>query len=126
MLLLDEFQDTDPIQLEIAAAPDRRRRRSGAPTARRCVPVPGRLFVVGDPKQSIYRFRRADIATYLAAGGRMGARPRDADGQLPLVAAVIDWVNGVFGDVIQAADDVQPAYRAARHVPPGAPWTTAR
>ena len=47
-------------------------------------PLPGRLFVVGDPKQSIYRFRRADIAVYL--GGRRSGRrgPRGPVGELPL------------------------------------------
>ena len=65
-LLLDEFQDTDPIQVEIATL------LTAPPSAvaadwRALVPEPGRLFLVGDPKQSIYRFRRADIATFLAA-----------------------------------------------------------
>jgi ATP-dependent helicase/nuclease subunit A len=61
-LFVDEFQDTDPLQAELLlllAADD--------PTARdawRVRPVPGKLFVVGDPKQSIYRFRRADVRIY--------------------------------------------------------------
>jgi ATP-dependent helicase/nuclease subunit A len=61
-IFVDEFQDTDPLQAEILlllAADD-----PGA-TDWRCVrPVPGRLFMVGDPKQSIYRFRGADVAIY--------------------------------------------------------------
>jgi ATP-dependent helicase/nuclease subunit A len=69
-LLVDEFQDTDPIQAEIVfwlaedggtpstATP-------GEPPDWRKIPLrPGALFVVGDPKQSIYRFRRADIDIY--------------------------------------------------------------
>ncbi|HET7603919.1 MAG TPA: UvrD-helicase domain-containing protein, partial [Gemmatimonadales bacterium] len=61
-LLVDEFQDTDPIQAEIcfllASDPE-----EGVDW--RLVKLrPGALFVVGDPKQSIYRFRRADIQTY--------------------------------------------------------------
>jgi ATP-dependent helicase/nuclease subunit A len=74
-LLVDEFQDTDPLQAEIMlllssdpetgagsqSGPD-----EGAVEAdwRTAVPRPGALFVVGDPKQSIYRFRRADIQLY--------------------------------------------------------------
>lgn len=61
-LLVDEFQDTDPVQAEIAfylAGED-----AAEQDWTRLHPRPGSLFVVGDPKQSIYRFRRADIATY--------------------------------------------------------------
>ena len=61
-VLVDEFQDTDPLQAEIlmliaSADPAESRWRSARPAS-------GKLFVVGDPKQSIYRFRRADIALY--------------------------------------------------------------
>jgi hypothetical protein len=50
-LFVDEFQDTDPLQVEILMllAGDEE---------------PGKLFLVGDPKQSIYKFRRADIHLY--------------------------------------------------------------
>jgi ATP-dependent helicase/nuclease subunit A len=63
-LFVDEFQDTDPLQAEILlllSADD------PAETEWRAVrPVAGKLFVVGDPKQSIYRFRRADVGIYEA------------------------------------------------------------
>jgi ATP-dependent exoDNAse (exonuclease V) beta subunit len=61
-LFVDEFQDTDPLQAELLlllAADDPSER-----DAWRVHPVPGKLFVVGDPKQSIYRFRRADVRIY--------------------------------------------------------------
>jgi ATP-dependent exoDNAse (exonuclease V) beta subunit len=61
-LFVDEFQDTDPLQAEILlllAADD-----PGERDWSRVRPVPGKLFVVGDPKQSIYRFRRADVSIY--------------------------------------------------------------
>ncbi len=61
-VLVDEFQDTDPLQAEILLL------LASDPGAnddwRSVVPRPGALFVVGDPKQSIYRFRRADISLY--------------------------------------------------------------
>jgi ATP-dependent exoDNAse (exonuclease V) beta subunit len=75
-IFVDEFQDTDPLQAEIllllaAADPDETDWRSARPE-------PGRLFIVGDPKQSIYRFRRADVSIYRdvcrqleASGGRL-------------------------------------------------------
>jgi hypothetical protein len=61
-LLVDEFQDTDPIQAEVCfllASPVEE-----GNDWRMVTPRPGALFVVGDPKQSIYRFRRADIGIY--------------------------------------------------------------
>jgi ATP-dependent exoDNAse (exonuclease V) beta subunit len=60
-LLLDEFQDTDPLQIEIAALLTA---HEADLSARRWSDVrvrPGALTLVGDPKQSIYRFRRADL-----------------------------------------------------------------
>jgi len=60
-LLIDEFQDTDPIQVEIATLLASDGQEGGW---RELEPAEGKLFVVGDPKQSIYRFRRADIAIY--------------------------------------------------------------
>ncbi len=62
-ILVDEFQDTDPLQTEIvfflAEQPD-----SFAGEWEDVELVPGKLFIVGDPKQSIYRFRRADLDLY--------------------------------------------------------------
>ena len=61
-LFIDEFQDTDPLQAEMLLL-----LASGDPTVtdwRQVTPAPGKLFIVGDPKQSIYKFRRADVAFY--------------------------------------------------------------
>jgi ATP-dependent exoDNAse (exonuclease V) beta subunit len=61
-LLVDEFQDTDPLQAELVFF----LAEQGAVAAdwRQVKLAPGKLFLVGDPKQSIYRFRRADIQVY--------------------------------------------------------------
>jgi ATP-dependent helicase/nuclease subunit A len=110
-VLLDEFQDTDPIQLDLAirltASPD-----DEPDEARPLRPLPGRLFVVGDPKQSIYRFRRADIGTYLRASDLLEADRVVLTANFRSSEAVIDWVNGVFSDVITAQPDVQPEFVA--------------
>jgi ATP-dependent helicase/nuclease subunit A len=61
-IFVDEFQDTDPLQAEILlllAADD-----PDCTDWLRARPLSGKLFLVGDPKQSIYRFRRADVALY--------------------------------------------------------------
>ncbi|HSI93820.1 MAG TPA: UvrD-helicase domain-containing protein, partial [Jiangellaceae bacterium] len=118
-LLLDEFQDTDPIQIELAA----RIAGGAAATADDWteVKVPdGSVFVVGDPKQSIYRFRRADITTYLDAQQRIGD---DVVLQTNFRTAepVLDWVNHVFGELIVPAAGSQPEYRPLRPFRPPTP-----
>jgi ATP-dependent exoDNAse (exonuclease V) beta subunit len=71
-VFVDEFQDTDPLQAEIlllltAADPV-------VADWREAVPEPGKLFIVGDPKQSIYRFRRADVGIYQEVKEMLGRR----------------------------------------------------
>jgi ATP-dependent helicase/nuclease subunit A len=74
-LLVDEFQDTDPIQAEIVFLLTADDPAEGDWT--RATPRPGSLFVVGDPKQSIYRFRRADIAVYRTVRQRFDTLARE-------------------------------------------------
>ncbi|MBL8112765.1 MAG: UvrD-helicase domain-containing protein, partial [Acidobacteria bacterium] len=71
-VFVDEFQDTDPLQAEILlllASDD-----PAVSDFRAVRPVPGKLFVVGDPKQAIYRFRRADPGTYREVKELLAAR----------------------------------------------------
>jgi ATP-dependent helicase/nuclease subunit A len=66
-ILVDEFQDTDPIQAEVLMLLSADETSITRPTDADWSGVrlrPGALFLVGDPKQSIYRFRRADIEIY--------------------------------------------------------------
>ena len=73
VIMVDEFQDTDPLQVEIvhllasATFPD---------SWQECDAAGGRLFFVGDPKQSIYRFRRADVELYNAVRETIAVRPQ--------------------------------------------------
>jgi ATP-dependent helicase/nuclease subunit A len=110
-LLIDEFQDTDPIQAEVMlllTAED-----PNEPDWRRCKPVNGSLFVVGDPKQSIYRFRRADIVTY----AQVKRIIQDTGGQVVTLSAnfrstapLVGWINQAFSGRFPAeATDFEPA-----------------
>ena len=117
-IIVDEFQDTDPIQADIVLClagdgdpPDSRSWASMAPR-------PGVLTVVGDPKQSIYRFRRADLAIYdhikddvmadHQAVIRQNFRSREY---------VIEWVNRVFGQAFVPEKGRQPANTELVHAP---------
>lgn len=111
-LFVDEFQDTDPIQAEVmlllAGESDTER------DWRRMRPRPGALFVVGDPKQSIYRFRRADIETYNhvrqlieQGGGRIAELTRNYRS----AGRLCDWANEVFRETFQdTPTPQQPAF----------------
>lgn len=78
-LFVDEFQDTDPVQAEIMFLLASDGTWDPGPGIRadwRTVELrPGALFVVGDPKQSIYRFRRADIDIYNEVRARLEGMP---------------------------------------------------
>lgn len=121
-LLVDEFQDTDPIQAEVMLLLTAENNLET--NWQNCRPVPGSLFVVGDPKQSIYRFRRADILTYnkvreiIEAGGGI-AIPLTAN--FRSVEPVVGWVNGCFSQVFPSkANEFSPSDRPLAVGRPGA------
>ena len=90
VILVDEFQDTDPLQADLLlclAGDDHGRVR------------PGALFIVGDPKQSIYRFRRADVGAYRRIAddlGESGATPVTLQTSFRSVPAIQHFVNAAF------------------------------
>jgi ATP-dependent helicase/nuclease subunit A len=98
-LFVDEFQDTDPLQAEILlllSADD-----PAESDWRKARPIPGKLFVVGDPKQSIYRFRRADVPAYqrILTGLESRGVQRDAlSVSRRSVASLQHFVNAAFAD----------------------------
>ncbi|MFW6108203.1 MAG: UvrD-helicase domain-containing protein [bacterium] len=126
-LLIDEFQDTDPLQVEIAFFLAERPGRHAAHWEAADL-EPGKLFIVGDPKQSIYRFRRADIEIYEKAKdalGRHGARLTLSQSFRPL-RRLAEAVNRIFEAVIRPPDEgrYQPDYvplHAHRAHAPGRP-----
>ncbi|MEE8556392.1 MAG: UvrD-helicase domain-containing protein [Myxococcota bacterium] len=117
LLLVDEFQDTDPLQYEILflLAADRSAGEGG--DLSRPIPTPGKLFIVGDPKQSIYGFRRADIAACQRA-----IRHIRTHGGLELsltttwraVPGIVEPLNNLFHKVFERATgddpDLYPVY----------------
>ena len=113
-IFVDEFQDTDPLQAELllllaADDPDETRWES-------VIPVPGKLFIVGDPKQSIYRFRRADVDTYGRVCQQLveaGAVPLELRKSYRSVPGIQRAINTAFGAVM----DGDPASLQARYVP---------
>ncbi len=109
---VDEFQDTDPVQAELMlllSASD-----PGVTDWRDVAAVPGKLFIVGDPKQSIYRFRRADVTTYetvkrqLASRGAVVLQLTTSFRSLP---ALQGMVNAAFAPAMPGSEDgSQAAY----------------
>jgi len=93
-LLIDEFQDTDPIQVEIAA----RLAAIVDGSADLTDAAPGGLFVVGDPKQSIYRFRRADIELFSRVAREIGEEIVLVT-NFRSVPGILQFVNTVFEDL---------------------------
>jgi ATP-dependent helicase/nuclease subunit A len=117
-VLVDEFQDTDPVQTELAlllTSDD-----EPGEDWRKLRPGPGRLMVVGDPKQSIYRFRRADIAVYdrVKTGPLAGGIARISTNfrSNPELLAVL---NAAFDKILTATEGMQPG-NVALEPPPGA------
>jgi len=64
VIYVDEMQDTDPVQTELLFYLTTDEAHFDPHNWKNCRPVPGSLFLVGDPKQAIYRFRGADIGVY--------------------------------------------------------------
>jgi ATP-dependent helicase/nuclease subunit A len=116
-LFVDEFQDTDPLQAEIVLYLAERE-----PRARRweeVVLAEGRLTLVGDPKQSIYRFRRADVAMYdrvREVVERSGALHVPLSANFRSLPPLIAWLNGRFKRLLGVSPDGRPFDRDSGRV----------
>ena len=110
-MLLDEFQDTDPIQIEIAALIASDDTEAGQVPWSEITVTDGRLFFVGDPKQSIYRFRRADVAMFLRARDELVGAAQTLAQNFRTARPIVEWVNETFAKIIVAEPDSQPEYQ---------------
>ena len=112
-ILIDEFQDTDPLQAEIAyylaASPDA---NIAGPNWHTIPLIPGKLFIVGDSKQSIYRFRRADIGVTRLVKESGQLRPLTLAENRRSQKPILDWVNAVFGELMVGEAGLQAEYIA--------------
>lgn len=114
-VLVDEFQDTDPLQTEIFW------RLCGEPAETEnssdwasFVIRPGALFLVGDPKQAIYRFRGADVSAYVHARDAFVAQDKDSvlsiSTNFRSCAPILTFVNERFEGPLSS--DGQPGFTA--------------
>lgn len=99
-LLVDEFQDTSLSQYELLARLTAEWQQGDGRT----------LFVVGDPMQSIYRFREAEVGLYLRARhegiGGVPLTPLTLSVNFRSLRGVVDWVNRAFEAVMPDAEDL--------------------
>ena len=108
LILVDEFQDTDPSQNELFLQLGDRA---------------GSLFVVGDPKQSIYRFRGADMEAYEEATTRILAQGSTCklSANFRSRPEILDFVNRICAVRISPSPGLQPPYEelsSGREFPP--------
>lgn len=110
-VLVDEFQDTDPVQYEIILAVSERQGSQAAHWHAMAL-EPGKLFIVGDPKQSIYAFRRADIEAFDRVVEKVtvdGGVAQTLTTNFRSDVAVLEPVNEVFDRLFERQPLVQPA-----------------
>jgi len=124
-LFVDEFQDTNALQAEVVVLLASDTETSDDWTRARL--RPGALFVVGDPKQSIYRFAGADIETYARVRGIVeasGGRTVELTTSFRALPALCDWANGVFARpefFSSTPTPAQPAFHSLRAVKTAGP-----
>jgi ATP-dependent exoDNAse (exonuclease V) beta subunit len=112
-LLIDEFQDTSISQFELIAQ-----------LTAGWTPEDGRtLFAVGDPMQSIYRFREAEVGLFLKARaegvGNVVLEPLALSANFRSQAGIVDWVNQSFRELMPEFEDIASgavAYSESRAV----------
>lgn len=115
-LLVDEFQDTDPLQVEIIFFLAEQESRAAEWTEVKL--QPGKLFLVGDPQQSIYRFRRADLQVYAAVREAIGHQGEllSLFSNFRTRTSAITWINETFAREFAAVGGDQPPYRPLKEM----------
>lgn len=116
LLVVDEFQDTDPLQWRLA-------RLISTPQQSES-PTPGSLVMVGDAQQSIYSFRGADVSTFLSVQDNVGSASLLGQKQTLQVnfrsnQKILQWVNAVFAaDTVSLGTQFTPLIPAESNLVP--------
>jgi len=111
LFFVDEFQDTDPLQTEIVWRLTSRDPIDFHEPWQDAAPASGRLFIVGDPKQSIYRFRRADLSLYDAVRARFPEANRlTLATNFRSTRTILGFVNALLLEDFAHQPGTQPPY----------------
>ena len=103
-VLVDEFQDTDPLQIEILWQLCGEPENEGSVDCLDRTLRPGALFLVGDPKQAIYRFRGADVNAYIGARTAISGSGRlNIAANFRSVEPILSFVNDKFEATLSIA-----------------------
>ena len=108
--LIDEFQDTDPLQSEIFFYLSSKNLNKDWT---KCVPKPGSLFIVGDPKQSIYRFKNADVTQFMRVKKMFKGEVGEVcylHNNFRSVNAILEGFNSIFENLLSVETDSQSKY----------------
>jgi ATP-dependent exoDNAse (exonuclease V) beta subunit len=104
--IVDEFQDTDPVQAEIVLRLAAGESEQDPVKWDGLDPAGGALFLVGDPKQSIYRFRRADVETWRQVASRFVPEAKKSlTTSFRATPGLVSYVNAVFSRVFAESDE---------------------
>jgi ATP-dependent helicase/nuclease subunit A len=114
-LLVDEFQDTSILQFQLLSK-----------LVQSWQPNDGKtLFVVGDPMQSIYRFRSAEVGLFLRARdqgiGPVTLTPLELNCNFRSTATIVNWVNDQFKSIFPQTNDIESgaiAFHPSTHIKP--------
>jgi exodeoxyribonuclease-5 len=111
-VLVDEFQDTDPLQIDILWRLCGEPPKDGSPQPLARILRSGALFLVGDPKQAIYRFRGADVNAYLGARTAIGkAAILEIVANFRSIEPILAFVNEKFATPL-SSEVGQPGFTA--------------
>lgn len=108
--LIDEFQDTNPMQAEVFFYLSS---KNPVGEWNKCIPRPGSLFIVGDPKQSIYRFRSADVTSFLKVKklfGENGGDILNLSRNFRSTEKLCKYFNRVFNTLLPDETEIQSKY----------------